>query len=408
MAAFTYRAVDARGRREAGVIDASSAAGARAMLRERALLPLSVEAGAEREASPASGGAQRWFRPRVGAKALALVTRQLSTLIGANVRVEEALRIVARESAAQRVGAVLLDVRQAILDGRTFAEALGDFPEVFSELYRASIAAGEQAGRLDAVLAHLADFVEARQRSAQTVRLAMLYPALLTLVSVGIITLLLTYVVPDIVRAFVSRGADLPLLTRALIGLSDWINSYGLLLVGGIALAVLAARRWLATPANRLAFHRFLAKNPPSRGLSLRLNAAQFAGTLATLLQSGVPLMEALSAAANVTPNHFVRARIAAATAQVREGASLHAALAEADCLPPMLLAMVASGEGSGDLGQVLARSAADQQRELDSWVATLVALVEPAILLLMGGLVLLLVLAILLPIVGLNDLAGV
>jgi general secretion pathway protein F len=227
-------------------------------------------------------------------------------------------------------------------------------------------------------------------------------------VSLGIITLLMTYVMPDIVRVFTSRGADLPLLTRGLIVLSEAVRSYGLIALLCFAIGLLAYQRWLVVPANRARVHRWLAQGRLTARFVTRINAAQFSGTLATLVQSRVPLVEALTAASAVTPNLFIRARVEAATARVREGASLREAIGAAAVFPPILIAMIASGEAGGNLGDTLAQAAADQQRDLDAWVRTLVALVEPAILLVMGGLVMMMVLAILLPIVSMNSLAGV
>jgi general secretion pathway protein F len=347
------------------------------------------------------------FRPALGARALAIATRQLSTLIGGGVRVEESLSIIARQTAAPRTASLLLDVRASVLDGRSLAGALTERPRCFPEFYRASVAAGEQAGKLGEVLGHLAAFVENRQRAAQKVQLALAYPALLGVISLSIMALLLTYVVPDIARVFVTRGADLPAPTRIVIGLSEIARGYGMAIGIGLAMAAALAMRWLAVPNNRRLFHRILANTPPSKAFSRQLNSAQFAGTLATLVQSGVPLVEALQAAGAVTPNLHIRGKIKMATARVREGASLQRALGETEVFPPMLLAMAASGEASGELGPALARAAADQQRELDAWVATLLSLVEPGVLLVMGGVVLLMVLSILLPIVSLNNLAG-
>lgn len=413
MAAFLYRAVDAEGRKHRGVLEASSASGARQALRERNLLPVSVETtsakpGAEGAKSGGGTDIMARLRPAITTRALSLVTRQLSTLIGSDVRVEDALRTVSQQNLSPRAASVLLNVRASILDGQSFASALGEHPDAFPEYYRASVAAGEQSGRLGAVLSHLADFVEGRQQNRQKVQLALLYPALLAFVALAVVTMLLTYVVPDIARVFVNRGAELPLLTRCLIALSDFIRAWGWLVALGIVGAVIAARQWLRVPANKLTLDKFIASRWPTKAFSRQLNSAQFAGTLATLVQSGVPLIQALNAAGAVTPNRYIRARVETATERVSDGASLRNALDEAGVFPPMLIAMVASGEGGGDLGPALGRASADQQRELDAWVTTLVSLVEPGVLLFMGGIVLLLVLSILLPIVNLNNLAGV
>lgn len=397
MTAFTYRAVDAAGRAQKGVVEAASAAGARRLLRERALLPVAVEASTATPRLP--------WRRRVGQRTLATATRQLATLIGSDIRVEDALRLAADQAETTRMRSLLLDLRGAILDGRSFAGALATRADAFPEYYRASIAAGEQSGTLADVLAHLADFVETRSQAQNKAQLALLYPALLAVVSLGMVVMLMVYVVPSIVRVFQQHGADLPFLTRALIGLSGFVRSFGWAVVALLVLGGTAFRRWIAAPANRLAVDRILATRPPFARFSRQVSAARFAGTLAQLVQSAVPLVDALAAAAAVTPNRHIRARALIAAERVREGGSLHAAMTEAGVFPAMLLAIVASGESSGRLAPALARAATELERELDALVAVLVSLVEPAILLVMGGIVLLLVLAILLPIVNLNNL---
>ncbi|MBC8129406.1 MAG: type II secretion system F family protein [Rhizobiaceae bacterium] len=413
MAAFLFRAVDAAGRKHGGVIEAGSAAGARATLRERQLLPISVEATTaaskktEGAAARPAGFSLGRRKARMSGRDLTLVTRQLSTLISSDVRIEEAIRTVAEQHRSEGIASILLNVRAAILDGRSFAQALSDYPDIFTGFYRATIAAGEQSGKLGSVLLHLSDFVENRQKNRQTVQLALLYPALLAVVSLGIIVLLLTYVVPDITRVFIARGAELPFLTRAMIASSDAVTAYGWMAAAALAAGAFVWSRWARVPKNRLAVHRAISRNALTARFSSQINAAQFVGTLATLVQSEVRLVEALKASAGVTPNHFVRERIAGIATRVEEGVSLRSAVNEAACFPPMVAAMIASGETSGKLGEALARAAADQQQELDARVKALVALVEPAVLLLMGGLVLVLVLSIMLPIIGLNDLAG-
>ena len=408
MPAFSYRAVDAAGKQSKGVIEASNLPNARRALRERALLPLLVEPSGRGAASAAKSGGfrlDRLFRKSLSPRALSTVTRQLSTLIGSDIRIEEALRLVAAQAEQNTVSSLLLDIRGAILDGQSLAGALAAHPAAFPEYFRASIAAGEQSGQLADVLSHLADFVETRHRSNQKVQLALLYPALLASVSAGMMILLMLYVVPDIVRVFVSRGADLPFLTRALIGVSGFVGSYGWLLLVVAIGAGWFARRWLSETPNRMAADRFLATRRPFARFSRQMNAARFSATLATLVQSAVPLVDALAAAAAVTPNRHIRAQAIAVTMRVREGGSLHGAMTDSGAFPSMLVAIVASGETGGKLGPALGRAAAELDREVEAQIAVMVALVEPAVLLLMGGMVLLMVLAILLPIVGLNDL---
>lgn len=405
MPAFAYRAVDTRGSTKQGVIEASSAAAARQLLRDRELLPTSVEAATAGGAAPGIGA--RLFRRKIGARALSTVTRQIATLVTSEVNIEHALKLVADQAESPALRSLLLDVRGAILDGYSFAAALRLHPSTFPEFYTASVAAGEQAGKLAQVLAHLADFVENRQRNQQKIQLALLYPALLATVSFGMMALLMVYVVPDIVRVFISRGAELPFLTRALIAISAGLQSYGLAMTIALLAAILIFGRWLRVPANRLRFHRGIATTWPVARFSRQYNAARFAASLATLVQSSVPLVEALNAAAAVTPNlHFRTAAIGVAT-RVREGASLQAAMGESGIFPSMLVAIVASGENGGQLGPALARAAAELEREMEAMAALLVSLVEPLVLLMMGGLVLLMVLAILLPIINLNNIVG-
>ncbi|WP_066800573.1 type II secretion system F family protein [Sphingomonas soli] len=402
MPAYSYSAADKAGGSRKGVIEAPSPGAARSALRDQGLLPLSVELAGER----GKGFSLPSFRRgALSAKALATITRQIATLVGSDISIEEALRLVALQSEQASVSALLLAVRASILDGRSFAAALAAQPRAFPEFYRASVAAGEASGKLPDVLNHLAEFVENRQANGQKLQLALLYPALLAVVSIGMMALLMVYVVPDIVRVFISRGADLPLLTRMLIAISWFVQSYGLYVLVLLAALGLLLLRWARVPANRLRMDRFFSERRPFRRFSRQLSAARFAGSLATLVGSAVPLVEALHAAAAVTPNRWVREKAVGVATRVREGVSLRAAMQEAGVFPTMLVAIVASGESSGKLAPALSRAATELERELDALVSALVALAEPLVLLVMGGLVLMMVLAILLPIINLNNL---
>ncbi|MFA8386239.1 MAG: type II secretion system F family protein [Pelagibaca sp.] len=401
MPAFSYRAVDASGKKAKGVLDAVNEASVRADLRKRNLLPLSVEATKQRASIT---GSPR--RHRLNLKRQVLVTRQLATLVGAHVRIEDAIQIVAEQLNGTRDTSLLLDLRAAIVDGRSFADALDTMPVGFDEYFRASVRAGESAGRLAHVLEHLATHIEDRARNRQSLQLALIYPALLALVSLGVIVALLTFVVPDIVRVFTARGAELPGLTRGLIALSDWMQRWGLWGALGIGLGLAGFGALLRMPDFRLRWDRWLTQAPLFRNLVLLMNSAQFSGTLSTLVQSGVPLVEALQAAAGTVPNRFIRMRVTEITRNVQDGAALSKSVQAAGVFPPMLVAMIASGEAGGTLGNSLERAARDQGGSLKATVATIVALVEPAVLLIMGGIVMLLVMSILMPIVGLNALA--
>ena len=402
MPAFTYQAVDQGGKKSKGLLEAASLAAARADLRKRNLLPLSVEATTQ-----TAGVTATRRNHRLSLKKQVLVTRQLATLISAQVRIEDALKIVADQIKGAKDKSLLLNLRSAITDGRSFAESLEDIPGSFDEYYRASVQAGESAGKLPEVMEHLAVHIEDRNRNRQSLQLALIYPALLALVSLGVIVALLAFVVPDIVRVFTARGAELPGLTRGLIAVSDWMQSWGAIAAGVVVAAIFGGLALLRQPAMRLVWDSWLVRVPLISPLVLRLNSAQFSGTLATLVQSGVPLSDALQAAAGTVPNRFIRARVAQITQDVQDGAVLSKSVQASGVFPPMLIAMIASGEASGRLGDSLDRAARDQAASLKATVTAIVALVEPAVLLIMGGIVMLLVMAILMPIVGLNALAG-
>lgn len=405
MPAYAYEAMTPAGKSTKGIIEAASAAAARSSLRQRNLAPLSVEPTVAKKGR--STKAAGFGRAKISRRALTLLTRQLATLIGSGIGVEQALKTVADQQNKPAVTSLLLNLRASVLDGRSFAQALGEYPHVFGDFYRASVAAGETSGQLGQVMEHLSGFVETRAKNRQTVQLALLYPAILAVVSLAVIVALLTFVVPDIVRVFTSRGAELPFLTRSLITVSDFINARGIAMLGVLAAIILGGASLLRQPAMRLRWHRFLSRSVLTRGFSLKTNSVQFAGTLATLTVSRVPLVDALTAATQTVPNLHVREKVAQATARVREGTALSRALDDAKVFPPMLIAMIASGEAGGVLGTTLTRAADDQERDLNALVAALVALVEPAVLLIMGGIVMLLVLSILLPIVNLNNLVN-
>ncbi len=330
----------------------------------------------------------------------------MSNLIGSGLRIEEALATIAKGQPA-KVAAVMHKIRFALTEGRTLADALGDHPASFWEYYCASVRAGEHSGHLDKVLDHLADFVENRARSRQTVVLALRYPMLLGLVSHGIVTMPMIYAVPDMVNVFTARSAALPIMTRVLIGASAWVRSPGLIVAIALIVCAPILIWWLRQASGRRRIDRALDIGWLTRRLVQRMNATQFAGTLATLVQSGVPLVVALEAAEDAMPKLHIRATVAAMTHRVRQGNPRSRAMEGAACFPPSLIVMVASGEANGKLGDALDRAARDQQRDLDAWVRAMVALVEPGILLIMGGLVMTIVLAILLPIVSMTSLVS-
>lgn len=402
MGAFEYSALDAGGKERSGVLEGDTPRQVRQRLREQGLVPLSVEEVVRREAA---GTGPARSRRRISATDLALITRQLATLVRAGLPLEEAFHSVARQSEKPRIKSMLLAVRSRIMEGHDMATGLADFPHVFPELYRATVGAGEQSGYLDTVLERLADYTEVRQALHQRVQLALLYPVLLTIVAISVTIALLTYVVPQVVQVFANMNQQLPVLTRGLIALSDFLRAHGLLLLTvGSALAVGVV--WLLRrPGPRRRFHRLQLRLPLLARLVRGFNTARFSRTLSILVAAGVPALEALRIAAQVISNVPMREAVEAAAARVREGASLHGALEASGLFPPMTINLIASGEASGDLEGMLERAAASQEREIETLVSALLGLFEPLLILVMGGLVLMIVVAILLPIFDLNQL---
>lgn len=402
MAAFEYTALDKRGRQQKGVLEADSARQVRQLLREQQLAPLAVKAtrsGDQVRRNSHLGG--------LSVRNLALVTRQLATLIQAGLPVEEALRATAAHSISNRTQGMVLAVRSRVLEGHSLAEGLKEYPGAFPDLYRATVAAGEQAGHLGLVLEQLADYTEQRQQSRQKMQLALLYPVILMCASLLIVGFLLGYVVPDVVKVFIDSGQTLPLLTRGLIAMSDWVKAWGLLALVAAVLVVLALCTALRDESFKLRWHRFVLRIPLIGRLGRAIDCAHFASTLAILTRSGVPLVEALAIAGEVIGNRGIRADVLVAAQKVREGGSLTRSLEASGQFPPMMLHMIASGERSGELDQMLARTAKNQESDLGAQIALLVGLFEPFMLVLMGAVVLVIVLAILLPILSLNQMVG-
>jgi len=402
LGAFEYVALDQKGRERKGVMEGDTARQVRQQLREKQLTPLKVEAVAEKESRTARGFQ---FRRGVSATDLALITRQLATLVRSGLPLEEALRTVSRQTGKPRLESMLLGVRARVLEGHALAQGLADFPHVFPELYRATVAAGEQSGHLDAVLERLADYTESRQQLRQKIQFALIYPILLTVMAVAVAALLLTYVVPQVVQVFENIGQELPPLTRGLIAVSEFTQAWGWLLAlglaGGAVAFVLAMRR----EAFRWQVHRLLLRVPLVSKLVRGVNTARFARTFSILASSGVPVLEAMRISAQVMSNLPMREAVTEAARRVREGASIKAALEKGGLFPPMMLHLIASGEASGRLEEMLERAAVSQEREVEALVASLLAMLEPLLIVGMGVMVLVIVLAILLPIFDLNQL---
>jgi general secretion pathway protein F len=410
MSAFEYIALDAGGRERKGVLEADTARQIRQLLRDQSLMPLSVSEVTDREQKNVKPGTKTkrrrpFERQGLSAADLSLLTRQIATLVRSGLPLEESLLAVSEQTEKPRARSIIMGVRSKVMEGHSLADGLADFPQAFPELYQATVAAGEQSGHLDTVLERLADYTESREQLRSNTINAMLYPLMLFIVCAGIVSLLLTFVVPKIVKQFENSKAQLPALTKALITLSDFMRHWGLLVVALGIIAGIFFMRWLKNPAAKRRFHSFLLRLP-LLGRTIRgTNTARFARTFSTLTSSSVPVLEALRISGEVVTNLPMRDAVQQAATKVREGAPIGKSLANTHMFPPMMIHLIASGESSGDLETMLDRAATNQERELDSILGAVVGLLGPLMILVMGGLVLLIVLAMLMPIFQLNNL---
>ena len=402
MGAFIYQAVDAKGKQQKGVMEGDSARQIRSRLREKGWMPLSVEATTVKQKNTSGSGRGG---PRLSVMELSLLTRQLATLIAAGLPIDESLRALAEQTDKQKTKAMILAIRSKVLEGYTLAKALAEYPKAFPHLYRSTVSAGEHAGHLDGVLNRLADYTEARQQANQKIQLAAMYPIILTIVAVSIVVGLLTTVVPDIVEVFVKNGQELPGLTQFMLDLSYAITNYGVYTAIALIALGIAFALGLRREGFRAAVHRFMLRFPGIGGFVKDTNTARFGSTLAILTSSGVPLVEAMKIASQVVANIPIRNALTEATVAVSEGGSLHQALADTGYFPPIMLHMIASGENSGELDSMLARTAEQQENTLANTVSALVSIFEPLMLVGMGAIVALIVAAIMLPILELQNM---
>ena len=403
MGAFEYTVLDPSGREKKGVMEGDAPRQVRQQLREKGLVPLEVQEVAQRETR--SRKQFSLFRRGISATDLALITRQLATLVRAALPLEECLRAVSQQTDRPRLKSMLIAVRSRVMEGHTLAAGLSDFKHVFPELYRTTVEAGEASGHLERVLERLADYTENRQQMRQKIQLAVFYPAMLTVVAILVVGGLMTYVVPQVVQVFDNIGQNLPPLTRGMIAVSDFLRNYGLLILLSLVAAGIVFSWLLKNEDNRRRFHRMQLSVPLVGRLVRGMNTGRFARTFSILTASGVAVLEALRISAQVVSNLPMRDAVDEAAARVREGASIAGALEKSGYFPPMTVHLIASGESSGKLEEMLERAAINQEREIETMIAALLGLFEPMLILVMGGVVLVIVLAILLPIFDLNQL---
>lgn len=412
MAAFEYLALDQAGKKQKGVKTGDNAKSVRAQLRESGLTPLEVSPvyGTGSESASPSGGKPtkiRASRQKMNSMELSVVTRQFATLLGSGMPIEQSLTGLVEQSDQHRIKSILTGVRSTVIEGGTLADGMRRFPRAFSELYTASVAAGEQTGYLENVLEQLADYTEARQGLQQRISTALVYPVILTLVSISIVIGLMAYVVPKVVQVFDDTGQALPILTQWMIKISDFIVNYGYLVLIVLVILFFSFSFALRYPGPQMAYHRFILKFPLTKRLSTSLNTSRMARTLSILIGSGVPLLSALKSSSEVVSNRVMRQGLNLSAEEVQQGASLSRALARRKLFPALLTQMVASGEASGKLDIMLEKSATSLEREAEARITVFVSLFEPMMILIMGAVVLIIVMAILLPIFDLNQLVS-
>ena len=415
MEAFDYSALDTSGKLVKGVIEGDSARQVRQQLRGKQLKPVEVKPssrqpsrqGKKTEISSTSAFWQDWFKPRISISDLALITRQMAVLLQSGVPVDEVLTATAKQARKPKVKTLVLQLRSRVVEGHSLAYALGDFPQIFSDMYRAMVHAGEQAGFLGPVLERLAEYTENRQHTQQKLKMAMIYPIFLTLVAIVVISILMVMVVPELVGLFTHTQQKLPALTLGLIAVSDFFVAWWWLMLIAVIVVVIGIQQWLKGPSRKRRWHATVLAIPWVSGLVTALDTARFASTLSILTSSGVPLLQGLKIAGQVMNNMVLREASEQVAERVQEGASVNKALEDSGRFPPLMIQMVASGESSGELESMLSRAALNQERELEMTLGGLMSIFTPAMVLVMAVVVCTIVMAVLLPIIEMNNLVS-
>lgn len=407
MAAFEYKAYDVGGKEIKGLLEGDTGREVRRKLREQSLIPIEVNEVVQKRNKKESSSIKLTSSNRLKTTDLALVTRQLATMLRAGTPLDESLQAVAEQTEAEKVKRVIMGVRAKVLEGHTLANSIGSFPNAFPDIYRSSVGAGETAGHLDNVLEHLAEYTEKQHDIKQKVKMAMMYPAFLVVVCIGIVVFLMVSIVPKLVSIFDGMQQDLPALTTMLISMSNFVQKYGFYLFGAFVVIFILLRLLFRQPGPKRQLHAWFLKLPLFGRFVRSSNTALFASTLSMMASSGVPILTALSTAASVMTNVPMREAVEAATVRVREGASIGKSLAISKLFPPMTMHLIKIGEASGELEDMLGRAAENQERELEGMRGALTSLLGPVMILIMGGIVVTIVLAILIPIMNLNDLTA-
>lgn len=403
MAAFEYKALDAKGKQKKGVLEGDNARQVRQRLKEKGLMPTEmIETKAKAQRTQSRGFS---LQRGISTNELALVTRQLSTLVQAGMPLEECIRAVADQSDKPHIRNILVSIRSRVVEGYTLSDSMAEYPAVFDDLFCAMVSAGEKSGHLDAILDRLADYAENRQKMRSKLQQAMIYPTMLTLIAVSVVAFLLAAVVPKIVDQFVQMGQGLPLSTEFLLVASNFVQHQGLWVLGSIVALIIVLKMALKKPDFRMKWDKRVLALPVIGKVAKGLNTSRFARTLAICSSSAIPLLDGMRVAADVMSNQYFKAQILDAADKVREGTSLRKSLEHTRLFPPMMLHMIASGEQSGELEPMLIRAADNQDRDFESLVNMALGIFEPLLIVFMAGIVLFIVTATLMPILELNNL---
>lgn len=399
MGAYQYQALKKNGHSDKGVIEADSERQARQLLRDKGLIPTQVQLLTQQRTANTKG--------RMSSADLSLMTRQLATLLAAGIPVEESLRGVSEQTEKNNVRELIIGIRSKVLEGYGLAQAMAQFPNAFPELYRATVNSGEQTGHLDLVLEKLAHYTERQQQTKQKVQQALIYPLIMIVVSIGIISFLLSFVVPKIIEVFTSSGQTLPDMTVILISISDFVQAYGLYTLLVIILSLAAFKRSLKNIHVNTMWHRLLLKIPIISYLIKTINVARYIHTFGILFAAGVSVLETMKVSASLITNVVMKEAFDHATLKVREGSSIGESLKETRYISPMAIHLIASGEKSGQLSNMMERAADHLDSEVRRLIDTSLTLLEPMVILMMGAVVLFIVLATLLPIFSMEQLVG-
>lgn len=413
MGAFRYQAINVQGKLVKGTLEGDTERQVRSQLRQQQLKPVSVEkiaAGKQqsdrRDNDRARVATGKTFTNRLNVKDLSLFTRQLASLVQSGMPLAESLQAVAKQSRKDAIKNVVLQVRSRVLEGLSLAQALGDYPRIFDNMYRAMVNAGEQAGFLGPVLERLSEYAETSHAARQQLKSAMVYPIILVMVCVAIVVALMVFVVPKITSVFTRAKQELPWPTEVLITTSDFLQHYGIYCLLGLVLLVVIARIWVQLPANMRRWHRVLLRLPIVGHITVQADTARFASTLSMLINSGVPLLNSLRISSQTMGNEILREQAEQAAVAVEGGTSLHRALDKTEIFPPLMVQMASSGEANGTLAEQLDYSAKSQQRDLDLQLSTALSIIEPVTIVMMGGVIGFIMVAVIIPIINMSDLA--